>query len=50
MKTRLLSLLLAALLLCTACLPALSEVKLTIDETVTYQTIESFGTSGAWWS
>ena len=50
MKIRLISLLLAVLLLCTACLPALAEITLRIDETVTYQTIESFGTSAAWWS
>lgn len=24
--------------------------KMTVDESVTYQTMESFGTSGAWWS
>lgn len=26
------------------------DIKLTLDESVTYQTIESFGASGAWWS
>lgn len=26
------------------------DLKLTLDEGVTYQTIESFGASGAWWS
>ena len=33
--------------------PALADeaaLQLTVDETVTYQTIESFGTSGAWWA
>ncbi len=24
--------------------------KIVVDESVTYQTMESFGTSGAWWS
>lgn len=50
MKTRILSCLAALALLCTACVPALAEVSMKIDETKTYQTIESFGTSGAWWS
>lgn len=50
MKNRLLFLLASAVLLCSCCLPALAEVTMKIDETVTYQTIESFGTSGAWWS
>ncbi|MBQ7849234.1 MAG: xylanase [Clostridia bacterium] len=50
MKNRLLSLLASAVLLCSCCLPALAEVTMKIDENVTYQTIESFGTSGAWWS
>lgn len=50
MKTRILTLLAAAMLLCTCCLPAFAEVTMKIDETVTYQTIESFGTSSAWWS
>nr|MBR4281323.1 xylanase [Clostridia bacterium] len=50
MKTRLLSLLIAVVLLCAACVPALAEVTMKIDTSVTYQTIESFGTSGAWWS
>ena len=50
MKKRLLTLLAAAALLCTCCLPAFAEVTMIIDEAKTYQTIESFGTSGAWWS
>ena len=50
MKKQFLTLLAAAMLLCTCCLPALAEVTMKIDESVTYQTIESFGTSGAWWS
>ncbi len=50
MRKQLISLLLALALLCTAA-PALAEVtKITLDETTTYQTIESFGTSGAWWA
>lgn len=28
----------------------LKDFKLTLDENITYQTIESFGASGAWWS
>lgn len=28
----------------------IKDLKLTLDENVTYQTIESFGVSGAWWS
>ena len=50
MKTRLLTLLTAAMLLCCTGLPALAEVTMKIDESITYQTLESFGTSGAWWS
>ena len=45
-----LSLLAAAVMLCACCLPALAEVTMKIDETVTYQTIESFGTSLCWWA
>ena len=44
---------LAALMLLCFMSTALAEgesLQLTIDEAVTYQTIESFGTSGAWWS
>ncbi|MCD8117910.1 MAG: hypothetical protein LUE29_00215 [Lachnospiraceae bacterium] len=29
---------------------ATAEYTLTVDESITYQTIESFGASGAWWS
>ena len=36
--------------LLAGCLPAAMAETLTIDETTTYQTLESFGTSGAWWS
>ena len=45
---RLISLLMALLL----ALPvsAFAAETLTIDESITHQTIESFGTSGAWWS
>ena len=46
--------LLLVLCLTAGLLPAaLAEedvLQLTVDETVTHQTIESFGTSGAWWS
>ena len=45
---RLISLLMALLLVLSV--PALAAETLTIDESVTHQTIESFGTSGAWWS
>lgn len=45
---RLLSLLMALLLVLPA--SAFAAETLTIDESITYQTIESFGTSGAWWS
>ncbi len=45
---RLISLLTALMLLLSA--PALAADTLTIDESSTHQTIESFGTSGAWWS
>lgn len=31
-------------------MPDHKELTLTIDDTITYQTIESFGASGAWWS
>ncbi len=45
---RLIPLLLALLLVMTA--PAYAAETVTIDESITHQTIESFGTSGAWWS
>lgn len=45
---RLISILLALMLLGTV--PALAAETLTIDTSITHQTIESFGTSGAWWS
>ena len=45
---RLTAFLLAALFVLSV--PALAAETLTIDESVTHQTIESFGTSGAWWS
>lgn len=41
--------LLTAVLLAGVC-SAAAETTVTVDENVTYQTIESFGTSGAWWS
>lgn len=50
MKTRIISLLAVVALLLCCCLPAFSEVTMKIDESVTYQTIESFGTSIAWWA
>ena len=38
-------------MLCTPPLSASAEVhQMTIDETTTYQTMESFGASGCWWS
>lgn len=37
-------------LMLLATVPAYAAETLTIDESVTHQTIESFGTSGAWWS
>ena len=45
---RLISLLLAMMLLSSV--PALAAETLVIDESITHQTLESFGTSGAWWS
>ena len=45
---RLLSLLMALLLVLPV--SAFAAETLTIDESITHQTIESFGTSGAWWS
>ncbi len=45
---RLISILLALLLF--SAVPAFAAETLTIDESTTYQTLESFGTSGAWWS
>ena len=45
---RLIPLLMALLLIFTV--PALAAETLTIDTSITHQTIESFGTSGAWWS
>ena len=45
---RLISLLLAVILL--GAVPAMATETLTIDESITHQTLESFGTSGAWWS
>ena len=45
---RLISLLLALLVVLP--ISAFAAETLTIDESVTHQTIESFGTSGAWWS
>ena len=52
MKKRILCFL-ALTLLCGALLPApvYAEVtELTIDENTVYQTLESFGASGCWWS
>ena len=46
--SRLISMLLLLVLVCSV--PAYAAETLTIDESVTYQTLESFGTSGAWWS
>ena len=48
MKRLLLWLMLAAVSLLSA--PALGETQMEIDENITYQTLESFGTSGCWWS
>ena len=45
---RLIALLLAVMLL--GAVPAMAAETLTIDESITHQTLESFGTSGAWWS
>jgi len=45
---RLISLLMALLLVLPV--SAFAAETLTIDESVTHQTIDSFGTSGAWWS
>ena len=38
------------LILLVGSVPAMAAETLTIDESVTHQTLESFGTSGAWWS
>ena len=48
MNIRLISLMLALMLMIPGA--ALAAETLTIDESTTYQTLESFGTSGAWWS
>ena len=48
MMIRLISLVCALVLLLST--SAFAAETLTIDETVTHQTLESFGTSGAWWS
>ena len=45
---RLISILL--LIILAGSVPAMAAETLTIDESTTYQTLESFGTSGAWWS
>ena len=45
---RLISILLIIILVGIA--PAMAAETLSIDESVTHQTLESFGTSGAWWS
>ena len=38
-------------MMCALILPASAEVtQVTIDETSAFQTMESFGTSGCWWS
>lgn len=50
---KIVSLLLAGLLIFATLAGAMAEsaaVELTVDESVTHQTIESFGTSGAWWA
>ena len=38
------------LIILVGSVPAMAAETLTIDESVTHQTLESFGTSGAWWS
>ena len=38
------------LIILVGSVPAMEAETLTIDESVTHQTLESFGTSGAWWS
>ena len=47
---KLLALLAALLMLLSTALAEDGPLVLTVDETVTHQTVESFGTSGAWWS
>ena len=48
---RVFSVFLCLIMLCTPPLSASAEVhQMTIDETTTYQTMESFGASGCWWS
>ena len=47
---RLITILLLLPLMLPVFLPMSKADTLTIDESVTYQTLESFGTSGAWWS
>ena len=47
---RLITILLLLPLLVPAFVPMAKADTLTIDEATTHQTIESFGTSGAWWS
>lgn len=47
---KILCVLAALLIILSGCAPVLSETEIAVDVTKTYQTIESFGTSGAWWA